>query len=174
MPVEVAAAGHRALAADVERRERVHLPGIRGCRRSCRTAAARPGSEAVASMRPNSSGGPWYWSRSGRMVGGLDGLGREASAPSRAPCRRPRHGRAVRGDQHAGDAVVGAHALDVVPDDRHAGRLPRPDRLVQLVDRRFFEAKRLAPRSAFVGHERSALIPEVMCALPRPRRGRVT
>ena len=29
MPVEVAAAGHRALAADVERRERVQLPGVR-------------------------------------------------------------------------------------------------------------------------------------------------
>ena len=36
------------------------------------------GSEAVASMRPNSSGGPWYLSRSGKIVEAFDRLGREA------------------------------------------------------------------------------------------------
>jgi hypothetical protein len=34
-----------------------------------------------------------------------------------------------------------------VLDDRDAGRLARPDRLVQFLDRRLFEAKRL-PRLA--------------------------
>ena len=78
-------------------------------------------------MRPNSSGGPGICSRSGRMVEALTVSRRKRSgAPARTVpvrlghwLRHPRH-------QHAGDAVVGAHAVEIVPDDRDAIRLARP------------------------------------------------
>src|SRR6187397_975185 len=42
------------------------------------------GSDAVASMRPYSSGGPWYLSRSGRMVEALTvAVGNLSGAPAR-------------------------------------------------------------------------------------------
>ena len=42
------------------------------------------GLEAVASMRPNSSGGPWYLSRSGRIVDAFTVcVGNRSGAPAR-------------------------------------------------------------------------------------------
>ena len=71
MRVELALAGDRAFAANVQRFERVDLPGVRECRRACPSAATTLGSETVGSMRPNSSGSPWYLSRSGKIVDAL-------------------------------------------------------------------------------------------------------
>ena len=124
MLVELAPAGDRALAADVERAERVELAGVRECRRSCRTAAARSGSEAVASMRPNSSGGPLYLSRSGRMVEAFTVCVGNFSARAGAHhAGRLGNRRAVLRHQHAGDAVVGAHAGEIVLHHRDHGGL---------------------------------------------------
>ena len=53
--------------------------------------------------------------------------------------------RAVLRHQHAGDAVVGAHAGEIVLHHRDHGGPARPDRRVQVVDRRLFETKRLRP-----------------------------
>ena len=50
---------------------------------------------------------------------------------------------AVLGDQQAADTIKSPRPVDVVLHDRDAGGLPRLDRLVQFVDRRLFEAKRL-------------------------------
>jgi hypothetical protein len=67
MPVELAAAGHRPLAPDVEGSERIELPGI-GQPSDHTYCCCTKGSEAVGSIRPNSSGGPLYLSRSDRML----------------------------------------------------------------------------------------------------------
>jgi len=44
-----------------------------------------------------------------------------------------------------------------VLNDRGAGRLPRLDRLMQLVDRRLFETKRLVLRTRLLCHNRAPL-----------------
>ena len=102
------------------------------------------GLEAVASMRPNSSGGPWYLSRSGRIVeaftvcvGNLSArTGTHHAGRLRRPARRPasparwrRRCRRARGRDSAAP-----------PRQQWCAR---PDRRVQIVDRRLFEAKRL-------------------------------
>ena len=73
---------------------------------------------------------------------GPDGRGREAERRQRT---HRTHGlrdrRAVFGDEHAGNAVIGPRALDVVLDDRDAIRLARADRPVQLLDRRLLKTK---------------------------------
>ena len=87
------------------------------------------GSEAVASMRPYSSGGPLYLSRSGRTVEAFDRFGREAQRRARAHrAGRLRNRRAVFGDEHARHAVEAAHALEIVLHHRDAGGRFRFDR----------------------------------------------
>ena len=56
--------------------------------------------------------------------------------------------RAVRRHQHAGDAVVGAHAGEIVLHHSDNRGLARRMARVQIVDRRLFETKRLAPVTA--------------------------
>ena len=81
------------------------------------------------------------------MVAALDGV--RGKTKRRAGAHRAGgfgHRSAVLGHQHARDTVKGAHAIEIVPDDGNAIRPPRPDRLMQFVDRRLFEAKRLTVR----------------------------
>ena len=128
------------------------------------------GSEAVGSMRPNSSGGPWYLSRSGRRVGRLDGLRRKLAAASRrAPCRSPpAPARRPPSPARSRRRCRRARARCSAERPRPRG-LARPDRAVQIVDRRFFELERLcrvfghhtrpsgqseSPRSAVIIRER--------------------
>ena len=76
-------------------------------------------------MRPNSSGGPRYLSRSGKIVEAATvSVGKSSGAPARTvPVARGDSG-AVLGDEPAGDAVIGAGARDVMLDDRDAGVSP--------------------------------------------------
>ena len=84
-------------------------------------------------MRPNSSGMPRVLVEVGQDGRGGDGLGREAERRQRTyRARRLRDRRTIFGDEHAGNAVIGPGALDVVLDDRDASRLARADRPVQL------------------------------------------
>ena len=77
----------------------------------------------------------------------LHGLAREAQRRAGAHrAGRLADRRAVLGDQHAGHAVEGAHAREIVLNHGDAGRLAGADRAVQIVDRRLFEAKRLTMR----------------------------
>ena len=102
------------------------------------------GSEAVASMRPNSSGGPLYLSRSGRIVDALTVCVGKAQRRGRAHSPdRLRNRRAVLRHKRAGDAVVGAHPGEIVLHHRDDGGLARPDRRMQVVDRRLFETEPL-------------------------------
>ena len=107
----------------------------------CSTCA----SDAVASMRPNSSGGPAYLSRSGRWSAAFTvSVGNSIGAPPRIVPLASGTARAVFGDEHAGDAVVRAHAREVRLDDLGASRAARANRSVQILDACFFEAERPA------------------------------
>ena len=76
------------------------------------------GSDAVGSMRPNSSGGPWYLSRSGRSVEAFTvSVGKASGAPARTVPVACGIGAPSSVTSSARDAVVGARALDVVLDD---------------------------------------------------------
>ena len=142
MPVEIAATGHRAFAADVEGAERIDLAGVRdaddhaelllhrriGCRR---LHAAELERRAAILIEVGEEGR------------GLHGVARKAqrrTGAHRAGCFGD--GRSILGHQGAGDTVEGAHAGQIVLHDRHAGGLARADRPVQVVDRRFLEAER--------------------------------
>ena len=92
-PVEVAPAGDRALAANVERRERVQ-PAPRSAMPAMiiPNCCCTPGSEAVASMRPNSSGRPLVPLQVGQDAGRLDEfrVGSAAATSARTDARRRR------------------------------------------------------------------------------------
>ena len=162
MPVELAPAGDRALAADVERGERVELAGIRDA-----------DDHAELLLHVGIGGGRLHAAEFERRalvlveIGqerrGLHGL-RSGSAAARRRARRrspAATGAPSCGHQHAGDAVVGAHAVDVVLHDLDAGGLARADRRVQLVDRRLFETKRLRPAAPvlFMARHSSSSLP---------------
>jgi hypothetical protein len=66
--------------------------------------------------------------------------------------RRFWNGCAIFGDEHRGDAIVGANPVDVMLDYFHAGRLPRSDRLMQIIDRRLFQSKVFIPRIDGIRH----------------------
>jgi hypothetical protein len=151
MPVELALAGDRALAADIQGGEGVELAGIRFA-----------GDHAVLLLRRRIGGGrlhsPEFERRAlvfveaGEDRRGRDGFGREAEGSTGAHrAGRFRDRRAVLGDEPAGDTVVGARPCDVILDDGDAGGLAGLDGCVQLLDRRFFETKRLA-RSFSICH----------------------
>jgi hypothetical protein len=54
--------------------------------------------------------------------------------------------------QHARHTVESSDAGKIVPDNGQAGRLPRPDGGVQLIDGRFFELKLGLQRAQTVIH----------------------
>jgi hypothetical protein len=155
--VEFALAGDRTLAADVQGGERVELAGI-----------GLAGDHTVLLLYRRIGGGrlhPAEFERRALIfveVGedrrGRDGLGREMQW--HAGAHRTGYlwdscfnGRAVLGDEQAGDAVIGAGACDVVVDDLYDGRLAGADRRVQFVDRRFFQAKRRARLALRFSHD---------------------
>jgi len=141
--VEIAAAGDRTLAPDVQGGERVELSGIALARDHpvlLLHSSVRRGGVHPAEFERR----PFVFAEIGKDRGGLDGLGGKAQR-RRRPHRTRRFGdrRAVFGNEHARDPVIGPRAVDVVPNHRDAARPPGPDRLVQFVYRRLFEAKRL-------------------------------
>ena len=128
MAVEVAAADHRALAADVERRERIQLAAV-GDADDHAELLLHGRIGGGRSMRPNSSGGPRYLSRSGRTSAALTvsvGNCSGAARPHRAVASATGAPSAVTST--AGDAVIVAHARDIVLDDFDHRRLPGLDR----------------------------------------------
>jgi hypothetical protein len=141
--VEFTAAGHRALAPNIQRGQRVELSGI-GLARDhpilllhCRIG----GGQLHAAVF---NGWPLIFVEIGQYRRGLDRLCREPQRLHRAHSSgRLMDWRAVLGDQNARDPVIGPRALDIVANDSDTGGLPILDRLLQLVDRRFFETKRL-------------------------------
>jgi hypothetical protein len=148
--VELALAGDRALAANVQGRERVELAGI-----------GLPRDHAVLLLYIRIGGSRLHaakfegWTLVFVAIGedrrGGDGLGREAQWGAGA--NRPGgfgNACAVLGDEQAGDAIIGAGARNVLLDHLYDRRLAGPDRGMQVVDRRLFEAKRLLLR---VGHD---------------------
>ena len=152
MPVVIAATRDGSLAADVEGGQRIHLPGVR-----------HPDDHAELLPYGRVGGGglhaaeferwPQVFIEIGQQGRCLDGLRGEAQR------RLPSHGAgrfrdrgAVFRHEHAGDPVIGAHALDVLLDDIDAGRPPLPDRLVQFSYRRFFDTKRLVVPAGLIWH----------------------
>ncbi len=141
--VEIAAAGYRPLAADVERGKSIDLAGIRDA------------GDHAELLRYRRIGSGWFHAAEferrpvvlievGQDGRGADGV-RGETQPNAGAHRAGGlgHRGAVLGHQHARDAVEGADAVEIVPDDRDASRPSRPDGLMQFVDRRLFEAKRL-------------------------------
>ena len=153
MPVEIAAAGDRTLAADIEGGERVDLAGIGNA------------DNHAELLLHGGIGGGWFHAavferrplvlvETGQDLGGFDGFRREAKRGHCTHCAgRSGHGSAVFRDEGARDAVEGAHAVYVVLNNGDAGCPPRLDRLMQLVDGRLFETKRLALRTALICHD---------------------
>ena len=95
-------------------------------------------------MRPNSSGGPLYLSRLGSTADARTvSVGKCNGAPPRNVPLAPEIACTVFGDQQIGGAIECAHARQVVAHDADAGGLACHDRRMELVDRRFFETKRL-------------------------------
>jgi hypothetical protein len=142
MTVERSLAGDGSFAANVERRERIHLPSIRladdhpvllqhvGIRSRRFHAAEFEGQTPVLVQI-------------GQHGGGFDGFRGKAQRRQRAHgALHLGDGAAVLGDEQAGDSVVRTHALDVLLNDRDAGRSPRLDGRVQLLDRRLVQPKR--------------------------------
>ena len=141
MAIEFTTTGDRPLATDVQRRECIHLTGIRNA-----------DDHAELLLHPGVGGGGLHAAvferRSvvlvevGQKRRRFHGPGRERqrrAATHRA--RRRRNRCAVCGDERARHAVVGAHAREVVLHNSDAGRLACPDGGMQLPDRRLFETK---------------------------------
>src|ERR1700730_3623795 len=147
VPVEIAAAGDRPLASDVEGGERIELTGI-----------GLAGDHPVLLLRR------WIGRRRlhaaeferralilveiGENRRGLDGLDREAQR------RRRAHGplslgywSSVFGHEAAADPVKRPRPVYIVLDDCGAGRAAGSNGRVQLIDRRLFESEWLV-----VGH----------------------
>ena len=143
MPVELASAGDGTFAADVQRGERVELPGI-GLARDhpilLLHGGVRGGRLHAAEFERRS----FVLVEIGQDRRSLDGLGREAQRRRRAHRAGRRGDRsAVFGDEQAADPVIGPRPVYIMLNDRDAGRLSRFDRPLQLVDRRLFETERL-------------------------------
>src|SRR5947199_267548 len=105
---------------------------------------SRPYVASSSAARSNASGSRRNISHTGGAPGGI---GRAHGA------LRFGYGQTVLRHAHTGDAVVGAHAVDVVLDHRDAGRPPPLDGRVQLRDRRLVEAKRLVLSVGLCGHD---------------------
>jgi hypothetical protein len=143
VPVEIAAAGHRAFAPDVQGPESIELAGIGlSCDHPILLLHSGVGSRRLHTAE--FEGRSRVLVEFGQYRRGLDRLGREAQRRHRAQrAGRFWDERAILGDQYACDPVIGPRALNVVLNHGDAGHLPILDRLMQLVDRRFFETKRL-------------------------------
>jgi hypothetical protein len=111
MPVVLAATGHRALAADVERGERIELTDVR-----------LADDHAVLLMHGRIGSGrfhaaeferrPFVFVEIRQDLRGLDGFGREAQRrPGAHGACRFRNRRTVFGDEQTADAVIGARGL---------------------------------------------------------------
>jgi hypothetical protein len=141
VPVEIAPAGDRTLATDVEGGQGVQLPGVWDA--GDHPELLRHGRIGGRRLHaPEFEGRPRVPVKIGQDRGRLDGVRREAQRRLRAhDARRFRDRGAVGGDEPAGDPVIGAGAVEIVLHDRDAGGLPRPDRRVQRLDRRLFQSK---------------------------------
>ena len=142
MPVKIALTRHRALAPDVQGGEGVHLARVRDSDDHAVLLldfrVGRRGLHAAELERRAR-----IFLQIGQVVGGLHGLGGKLdrrAAAHRAPGFG--NGRAVFGDEGAGDAVVRAHAREVRLDYLGARRAAGANRCVQVFDARFFEAER--------------------------------
>jgi len=139
--VERAAAADGPLAPYVQRRQRVHLPRVRGA-----------GDHAVLLLHRRVGPGrlhpPELERRPGVAVQIRQDRGRrhrllrkpQRRAAAHGP-HRLRHGRAVRRQEHAAHAVIGPHAREILAHDVHAGRAPLPDSAMQRLDGGFFHAE---------------------------------
>ena len=77
------------------------------------------------------------------------------------PSHNPRHiwnGSAVFRDEHAGDPIIGTHAVYILLDNIDAGRLSGLDRCVQFINRRLFETKSLILHAECPCHDVAPLI----------------
>ncbi len=138
MQVEIAAACHRAFAANVKRGQRIDLTGVRLAdgqpelllhRRIGRSCFHAPELERRA----------FVLIEIGQQLRCLDGLcGKFQPCTPAHGSARFGDGRAVLRDQKIGSAVKGAHARKVMPYDIDAGGLTRLDRGMQFVDRCLF------------------------------------
>src|SRR5262245_18610297 len=142
MLVELAPTGHRPLAADVDRAERIEL------------VAVGDADDHAELLLSGGLGRRWlhaaelqWWAfvavEIREDVGGLRGGGGKAqrrSRPDGACCLE--HWRAVCSHELAGDAIVAAHTREILLDDATHGRRAGADRRMQFLDRRFFDTER--------------------------------
>jgi hypothetical protein len=141
MSVELALAGHRALAANVEGRKRIHLACIGDAHDHAKLLIhLRVGRGRLHApkfeRRPCISVEVWEDRRS------FDRLRGEPQRCLRADrAGRCRGWRAVFGQQRTGDAIEGARALNIALDNSDAGYAPCTDRLMQVVDGCLFQTE---------------------------------
>jgi hypothetical protein len=94
-------------------------------------------------MRPYSSGGPRYLSKSGRTAEAFTvAVGKAIGADPRTVPIASGAGAPSSVNQYAADAVEGANPINIAPHDLDAGRPAGRDRPMELFDGRFFKAKR--------------------------------
>ena len=174
--VALGLAGHRALAAQVERAQRVELARV-----------PHADDHAVllldAGVRPRGLHAPELDRQPPVVVvirqnlahrhgggGELDG----GAGPYGAPARR--NPSPVRGDELRADAVVGPRTLDVGLDHLHTGRFARPDRALNAPDGGFFDLEALGRRGGRThrprAYERRAQSDHASHAIPLPARQR--
>ena len=147
MPVELAATGHRPLAPDVQGRKGIELPGIWDARdQSVLLPHRRIGSGRFHAAEFERR--TLVLVEIGENRRGFDGLGREAQ---RCRCA---HGAgslgyrsSVFGYETAADFVKRSRPVDIMLNERDAGRAAGSDGRVQLIDRYLFESEWLV-----VGH----------------------
>ncbi len=143
MPVELAPAGDGPLAADVEGAERVDLACIRDAGdhaellmhgrvgpRRLHAAELQRRPRILVEVRQDGRGRQRLRGKLQRAAAAAYGAGNGGDRG------------AIGGDQHAGDAVIGADPRQVVPHHGDAGRAPFADRLVHLVDGGFLDLER--------------------------------
>ena len=156
MAVEVALAGDRTLAADVDRRQCIDL----ACIRDAGDHAVLLRDLRIGSGRLHPSEfdrRPGIAVQIGQPSGGLQRLRRERQR--RTPAHRTRRRRdfcPVLRDQKARHAIERAHPPQVVFDDLHAGGASVADRLLHLVDGGLFQAEGFAGCAGWV-HGSSAV-----------------
>src|SRR5437588_3735256 len=141
MFVELAFAGDRAFASDVEGCERIDLASVGDADDHAKLlmhvgVRRRHFHAPVLERRPDIS------FQIGKKCRSFDGLRREAEGRSSPNCSgRWRDWAAILGQQRTGDAIEGAGAFDVVLDNYDARGSSRTDGLMQVLDGCFFQTE---------------------------------
>ena len=135
-------AAHRTFAANVERLQRIQLPGVRNADAHAELLHARSDRRSSVPSGRIRSAGPGTRSKFGRTLGDRHGVRRKLERRTGANgARRGRNRRAVLRHKRGAHAVVGSGAFDIRLHDVVARGLTALNRAMHIADAGFFDAE---------------------------------